>query len=308
MKMDCVNMRPGFHRLSLRSLYFFAALLFCFLPFATQADSVVVFNEIMYHPATNESALEWVELYNQNAVDVDVGEWRISGGIDYVFPIGTVVKGGGHLVVSIAPAALMAQAGISNVLGPFTGRLSNGGEQIRLRDLNDRVMDEVDYGTDGDWPLGADGSGMSLAKKDPNLASQPAESWTVSRQSGGTPGAPNFPAVTTNGAPVSPLAFNEVSAASGSNFWLEICNAGQTAVELAGAEIYRSGVTGYRFPVGVLEPGGIVALTQTQLGFGAADQDKLFLATPGRCALTTSAGRSGRRSRTSARSRFGRQR
>ena len=288
MENDYVHMRPAFSWHSLRSLCCFAALLKFFLPLVTHADSVVVFNEIMYHPATNEAALEWVELYNQNAVDVDVGDWRLSGGIDYVFPSGTVVKGGGHLVVSIAPATLMAQAGISHVLGPFAGRLSNDGEQIKLRDLNDRVMDEVDYGTGGDWPLGADGSGMSLAKKDPNLASQSAESWTVSRQSGGTPGAPNFPAVTTNGAPVPPLAFNEVSAASGSNFWVEISNTGQTSVELAGVEIFRSAGTGYRFPAGVLEPGGIVGLTQAQLGFGAADQDKLFLATPGRCALADS--------------------
>ena len=60
-----------------------------------QADSIVVFNEIMYHPATNEPAMEWVELHNQNAVDVDLGGWRISDAVDYVFPHGTVIKGGG---------------------------------------------------------------------------------------------------------------------------------------------------------------------------------------------------------------------
>src|SRR5215211_7359443 len=45
---------------------------------AAQADSVVVFNEIMYHPATDEPALEWVELHNQNAVDVDLSDWRLT--------------------------------------------------------------------------------------------------------------------------------------------------------------------------------------------------------------------------------------
>ncbi|MDA3924440.1 MAG: lamin tail domain-containing protein [Kiritimatiellae bacterium] len=243
---------------------------------------MIVFNEVMYHPATNETAFEWVEFYNQNAVDVDVGTWRISGGINYTFPGGTVIRGGGYLVVAIAPAALMAQAGLSNVLGPFTGRLSNGGEQIRLRDLTDRVMDELDYGTDGEWPAGADGSGMSLAKKQLNLASQSAESWTVSRQSGGTPGAFNSPAEIT---PVPSLAFNELAAASTSNFWLEIINAGQDAVELAGVEIFPSGGASYAFPSGVLEPGGIVGLAQAQLGFGAADQDKLFLTATGRSNL-----------------------
>ena len=36
------------------------------------ADSTVVFNEIMYHPATNEPALEWIELHNQMAVSMDI--------------------------------------------------------------------------------------------------------------------------------------------------------------------------------------------------------------------------------------------
>src|SRR3954453_9415904 len=158
---------------------------------ALRADSVVVFNEIMYHPATNEPASEWVELYNQNAVDVDLSGWRITDGIDYLFPNGTVIKGGGYLVVAISPASLRA-AGVTNVVGPFTGRLSNNGELLRLRDINNRLMDSVSYGTDGDWPVSPDGSGTSLAKRDRNLASKPAENWTVSAQIGGTPGAANF--------------------------------------------------------------------------------------------------------------------
>ena len=111
-----------FPRRSRRSLRALAAVYFFAHPLATRGDSVIVFNEVMYHPATNETALEWVELHNQNAVDVDVGDWRLTGGIDYVFPGGTVIRGGGYLVVANAPAALMAQAGISHVLGTFTGR------------------------------------------------------------------------------------------------------------------------------------------------------------------------------------------
>ena len=44
-------------------------------------DSIVVFNEIQYHPASDDSSLEFVELYNQNTVDVDLSGWRISSGI-----------------------------------------------------------------------------------------------------------------------------------------------------------------------------------------------------------------------------------
>lgn len=169
---------------------------------AVRADSVVVFNEVMYHPATNEPALEWIELYNQNAVDVDLGGWRLSDGVDYTFPFGTVIKGGGYLVVSISPAALSA-AGVTNVLGPFAGRLANGGERLNLRDLNDRLMDTVTYGADGDWPVAADGAGLSLAKRHGDLASAPAENWTVSTQIGGTPGRVNFSSDPILGAKVT---------------------------------------------------------------------------------------------------------
>src|SRR5437016_10515711 len=87
-----------------------------------RADSVVVFNEIMYHPATNEPALEWVELYNQMAVDVDISGWSIGGGIQYSFPSNSIVRGGGFVLVAVSPSALSAATGLTNVLGPFTGR------------------------------------------------------------------------------------------------------------------------------------------------------------------------------------------
>ena len=159
---------------------------------SAMADSVVVFNEIMYHPASDEPAMEWVELHNQNAVDVDLGGWRLAGGIDYLFPNGTIIKGRGYLVIAISPDALRAAAEMTTVVGPFAGRLSNNGDQLKLRDLNNRLMDTVGYGVDGDWPASPDGAGTSLAKRSPNLASEPPESWTASTQIGGTPGAANF--------------------------------------------------------------------------------------------------------------------
>src|SRR5689334_18321981 len=67
---------------------------------AAMADTVVVFNEIMYHPATNEPNMEWIELHNQEAVDVDISGWSITGGINYSFASNTIVKGRGFLVLA----------------------------------------------------------------------------------------------------------------------------------------------------------------------------------------------------------------
>jgi hypothetical protein len=171
----------------------FIALLLSLVAGSSRADTSVVFNEIMYHPLTNEPVMEWVELYNQMAVDVDVSGWAMDGAVTYSFPSNTIVRGGGFLVVAVSPGTLMAATGLTNVLGPFLGRLSNSGETLQLRNNSGRVVDEVSYGVDGNWPVAPDGSGVSLAKIDHDTASGPASNWSISDQVGGTPGTENFP-------------------------------------------------------------------------------------------------------------------
>lgn len=154
-------------------------------------DSTVVFNELMYHPA-NDAGPEWIELYNQMSMDMDLSSWHLANGIDYTFPEGTILGGGEYLVVASDPVAVAASTGLTKVLGPFSGRLSNNGETIELRDVNQRVMDELDYEDDGDWPIAADGSDASLAKRQPLQGSGDAGNWTHSGRLGGTPGVVNF--------------------------------------------------------------------------------------------------------------------
>lgn len=162
-------------------------------PPRANADSAVVFNEIMYHPAEAEPSMEWLELHNAMSVNLDLSNWSIDGGIEFRFPEGTVIPGGGYLVVSINPAALKAATGATNIIGPFTGRLGNSGEKLELRNNNLRRMDEVFYGTSGGWPVAADGAGVSLAKRSIQQASGTANNWVASAQIGGTPGTLNFP-------------------------------------------------------------------------------------------------------------------
>ncbi|MBI5385275.1 MAG: lamin tail domain-containing protein [Verrucomicrobia bacterium] len=166
---------------------------------ALRADTVVVFNEIMYHPATNEPAMEWLELRNQMAVDVDISGWSLAGAADYIFPSNSIVRGGGLVLVACSNSALPALTGLTNIFGPFASRLGNNGDHLVLRNNSGRVMDEITYGVDGDWPVPPDGSGVSLAKLDREAASGPARNWTWSDQLGGTPGTDNFPF--SNGAP-----------------------------------------------------------------------------------------------------------
>jgi Lamin Tail Domain/Domain of unknown function (DUF4457)/CotH kinase protein len=153
---------------------------------APPADGVVVFNELNYHPTAGDAA-EWIELSNLMTVNVDISGWSITGGVEFTFPNGTVIAGGAQLVIAKTPGA------IPGALGPFAGALSNSSDKLTLLDRNNRLMDEFSYGDQGEWPAAADGSGATLAKRDPFTASSRSENWTFSAQPGGTPGALNFP-------------------------------------------------------------------------------------------------------------------
>ena len=153
-------------------------------------DSTVVFSELMYNPGLNQD-LEWIELHNEMAVDMDISRWRIDG-VGYEFPIGTIVEAGDYVVIAKDPEKLAATGVQQETLGPYFGQLSNAGETIRLINNSNRTMDEVDFSDDQPWPVAADGSGVSLAKVHPDGGSAHVKNWSFSDRIGGTPGSANF--------------------------------------------------------------------------------------------------------------------
>ncbi|MDC0067010.1 lamin tail domain-containing protein, partial [Verrucomicrobia bacterium] len=155
-------------------------------------DSIVVFNEINYHPAENNHLLEFIEIYNQNSVNVDLTGWKLTGGVDYSFNKNTIIQGGSYMVIALDPETIKEVSGLAQVLGPYEGRLDNAGETIRLKNNNGRIMDRITYNDKDPWPVSADGSGATLSKLIPMTASSPPDNWTSSPQISGTPGKINF--------------------------------------------------------------------------------------------------------------------
>ena len=88
-------------------------------------DSIVVFNELNYHPEGNNHALEFIELYNQNSVNVDLTGWELTGGVDYSFPENTIIEGRSFMVIALDPETIQKVSGLAKVLGPYQGRLDN---------------------------------------------------------------------------------------------------------------------------------------------------------------------------------------
>jgi len=163
----------------------------------------IVINEIMYNPDWPEGGsytndqYEYIELHNISAEPVtlyryDKGQpWKFTDGIDFTFPddAPATIPADGYLLVVKNPEAFAWRypgVHVEKILGPYSGKLNNGGERLQLSMPGDvdefgtryyiRV-DRVSY-SDGShpedcpggadlWPTEPDGDGKSLTRKIP---------------------------------------------------------------------------------------------------------------------------------------------
>ena len=146
--------------------------------------SEIVINEIHYDVPDKTVRAEFIELYNPSDSAIDLSGWRLSSAVNYTFPIGTSVQAGGFLVVAEDPQTILAEWGV-NSLGPWKGSLSNGGENVRIRNLTDKIVDEVDYKAGFPWPVVGSSPGYSIELINPSLENDLGGNW---RSSVGTAG------------------------------------------------------------------------------------------------------------------------
>ena len=64
------------------------------------ADYSVVINEIHYDPNVKTELIEFVELHNTAAEDIDLSGWYFSRGISYRFGAGATLPAGGYVIVA----------------------------------------------------------------------------------------------------------------------------------------------------------------------------------------------------------------
>lgn len=167
-----------------------------------QAIDAVAINEIMYNPISGDDADEFIELHNRGGQPVELGGWRFTDGVDFQFPAGTIIEGGGYLVVAKSrPRLLASHPGLDPALvfGDYGEALANGGERLALAkpDLlvltnafglpeTNRILidvDEVRYGVGGRWGQWSDGLGSSLELIDAHSDHAGASNWADSDES-----------------------------------------------------------------------------------------------------------------------------
>ena len=182
----------------------------------------LVISEIMYNP-DGDDATEFLELFNQGTVALDLTNVRFTKGIDFDFTSGTTLAAGAYILVVKNQAAFVAKYG-----GEFTiadgqyddDSLNNGGETLKLA-LGTLAIHEFDFDDDLPWPTLSDGNGFSVvlshttdnAEMDPldPLGLGIATNWRTSNASGGSPGKSD-PTESLVGAPNADVDSDGVNA------------------------------------------------------------------------------------------------
>ena len=143
----------------------------------------VVLSEI--HFAPGQDGFEFIEIHNPTAEPVDLTDWRLGEGVNYVFTSGTTLaSGGSFVVVGFDPANTQTLEAFHTYIGspvipvgPFFGDLDDAGETLVLSRANPRppdspytilytIEDQVSYAVGGPWPNTATGESLHRVAAD----------------------------------------------------------------------------------------------------------------------------------------------
>jgi CotH kinase protein/Lamin Tail Domain/Immunoglobulin domain/Bacterial TSP3 repeat len=143
------------------------------------ASAEMIINEIHYSPDVKTEQTEFLEFYNKNSNAVDLAGWSLTSGVAFTFPAGTSLAPHGYAVVAQDTNDFQIKFGFVPY-GPWSGRLSNEGEEITLRDASGQVADRVDYQVGFPWPTVGDAPGYSIELIHPDLDNNLGGSWRAS--------------------------------------------------------------------------------------------------------------------------------
>ena len=154
----------------------------------------IIISEIHYNPA-NGTENEFVELYNDENTEVDISNWQLSG-VTHTFAPNSKIASKSTLIIAKDSSKYAGSVQWTS------GKLSNGGEKIELKNDSGVLIDAVEYDDIAPWPVASDGTGPSLELKADKLNTTDNDdgtNWQASAVDGGTPGT--VPAIADTTAP-----------------------------------------------------------------------------------------------------------
>lgn len=216
-------------------------------------------NECNYHSSDSFEQGDWIELKNRTDDAVDVSGWKITHGLHtFTLPPNTAMAPGAHLVLCQHMQRFsQLHPDVSNIIGDFHFDLNNSAGKIGLYDASGALVHSMRYADHRPWPPLADGRGATVELHQGTEGNTPTD-WRESHLLMGTPGAPN-----SSPLDVSGLFVNEVMASNTNTIadengefddWIELYNASNTALNVAGLCITDDTERPYRWQLALDEP------------------------------------------------------
>lgn len=257
----------------------------------------LVFSELMYNPlpsstnAADDDQFEFLELRNTTASPINLSGAYFSAGITFTFPSGTNLAAGAYGLLVRSVSSMTGRYGsLTNILGVYTGKLANEGEQVTLRKSDGTILFSVTYGDAFPWPEAADGHGASLVLADVNGDPDSPGSWSFSDAFQGTPGK-------AGGGWTPTVVINEILAHTDEPMKdsIELLNTSTQAVSVLGWYLSDDPVMRSKYRItntAAISPGGFLVLTTNQFDSpSAATSNRFALSELGETLYLTSSNR-----------------
>ncbi len=153
----------------------------------------IVINEIMYKSSEEHDTGDWLELYNPNSEPIDISFWKISDSNHdntFTIPDKTIMTPESYLVFTRNGDDFEKYHSDIDYIDNLGFGLSDD-DAIKVFDLEDKLVDSVDYESKLPWPTTASGSGSSIELLKSNLDNSLGINWRASIANYGTPGKKN---------------------------------------------------------------------------------------------------------------------
>ena len=116
------------------------------IPASQPANPDIRISAAEHNPVSANQDEEYIVLTNDEATEIDISGWKLTGGVEFTFAPGTVIERGGDLYVSPDTLAFRNRATSPTgneerlVVGPYAGHLSNFGETLNLLDTAEGIV------------------------------------------------------------------------------------------------------------------------------------------------------------------------
>lgn len=125
----------------------------------------IVVNEIAWAGTEASATDEWIELYNTENYDVDLGGWALKaedGSPEIMIEEGKVIKANTYFLLERSNDLTISTLLADQI---YTGALSNDGEVLRLVDSSGLIVDVVGQAGEA-WPAGSSTGKVSMERID----------------------------------------------------------------------------------------------------------------------------------------------